>query len=535
MHTKIKKVIFFLFFVLITLFFGNFVTFAQNNLSTTTTDDLSEKKLEFVLRIMAKIKPVQISGFHGKLNLTIPSGAFDQNTKGEIIKLDENIPATSTLKRISDIYQIDFKSAKITDKLKSYTIKLSYEQSSNFYKKIYFFDKNSNLWRPLPSIENIQSKTVEAKSFFSFSRVAIFENENFMTTGYATWYSHKGGLYAASPDFPKGSKLRVVNLENNKSVIVEINDFGPDQKVYPDRVIDLDKVAYAKLSSIRGGKIKVHIEPVYVISEKIQAPIKKVISDFTINATCALAMNENSGQIVYEQNADKALPLASLTKVIAMKVFLDTKPNFQKVVTYKKQDEEYNYKYVDNKWESASLKVSDGETMTVENLIYAALVGSANNSVESLVRVSGYSRGVFIQKMNALVKEWGANNTYFLEPTGLAPQNMSSCRDYAIIAKEAFEDIMIEKVSKTAEYNFDTINLKKHHHLTNTNQLVKSANYEVIGSKTGFLNEAGNCLMTRVKSKHGDNLIAVLFGADSKANMLSQMTKLLDYGLGKIK
>lgn len=535
MQTKIKGVIFFLLFVLITLFFGNLSTFAQNNLSTTTAENLSGKRLEFVLGLMAKIKPLQISGFSGELNLTIPSGAFDQSTKGEIIKLDEDIPATSTLKRISDIYQIDFKKANITDNAKPYTIKLSYDQPSNFYKKIYFFDKNANLWRPLPSVENPQNRTVEAKSFFSFSRVAIFENQKFMTTGYATWYSHKGGLYAASPDFPKGSILQVINLENNKSVTVEVNDFGPDRAVYPDRVIDLDKIAYAKLSSIRGGKIKVHIEPIHIVGEEVKQPVKNTKTDFTINATCALAMNENSGQIVYEQNIDKAMPLASLTKIIAIKVFLDTKPNLQKVVTYKKQDEEYNYKYVDEKWESASLKVSEGETMTVENLIYAALVGSANNAVESLVRVSGYSRDVFIQKMNALVEKWGAENTYFLEPTGLSPQNVSSCRDYAIITKEAFKEKLIEKVSKTAEYDFDTINTKKHHHLKNTNNLVKATNYEVIGSKTGFLNEADHCLMTRVKSKTGNNLIAVLFGASSKASMLSEMKKLLDYGLGKIK
>ena len=108
------------------------------------------------------------------------------------------------------------------------------------------------------------------------------------------------------------------------------------------------------------------------------------------------------------------------------------------MVYYSKKDEEYNYQYV-SKWESARLKVSDNEKMTVENLIYAALVGSANNAVESLVRLSGLTRNEFIAKMNESVKNWDAVNTSFIEPTGLSPKNVSSAMDYAIIIKEAMK------------------------------------------------------------------------------------------------
>jgi D-alanyl-D-alanine carboxypeptidase (penicillin-binding protein 5/6) len=85
----------------------------------------------------------------------------------------------------------------------------------------------------------------------------------------------------------------------------------------------------------------------------------------------------------------------------------------------------YNHLYV-TPGQEARLRVKDGETMTINDLLYSALVGSANNAVESLVRVSGLSRDQFVERMNSQAKTWGATNTKFIEPSGLAPENVSS-------------------------------------------------------------------------------------------------------------
>ncbi len=78
---------------------------------------------------------------------------------------------------------------------------------------------------------------------------------------------------------------------------------------------------------------------------------------------------------------------------------------------YKYQDEEYNYNYV-NKWESARVRLDEGDKLTVNDLIYSTLVGSANNAIETLVRYSGLSRDAFIQAMNDKAKTLGAESTY---------------------------------------------------------------------------------------------------------------------------
>lgn len=84
-----------------------------------------------------------------------------------------------------------------------------------------------------------------------------------MRTGTATWYKYKGCLCAASPDVPKGTKLKVSRQDDPAtSVIVTVNDYGPDRKLFPERVIDLDKVAFAKIGNPRGGILSVTVERV---------------------------------------------------------------------------------------------------------------------------------------------------------------------------------------------------------------------------------------------------------------------------------
>jgi len=358
-------------------------------------------------------------------------------------------------------------------------------------------------------------------------------NPDILTVGSASWYKFKNGLFAASPDFAKGTVLRVYNLANGKSVDVTVNDWGPDRSLHPDRVVDLDKVAFNKIAASADGLARVRIEVLKAVMPEIKKALPQLTASLNLTASSAVIISEKSGQILWSKNADTISPLASLTKLVATKIFLDTKPKLDQVVTYKKADEAYNNRYC-SPGESARLKVKDGETMTISDLLYSALVGSANNAVESLVRVSGLSRDKFIEKMNKEVKTWGATSTHFVEPTGLSPKNVSSPFNYAIITKEVFKNPLLKKISTTGRYTFKTKNTKQAHTLTNTNQLLRANTYPIIGSKTGYLEEAGYCLMTRVAAPQ-DNLITVNFGSTSKANNFFDNEQLIRYGLRLLK
>lgn len=102
--------------------------------------------------------------------------------------------------------------------------------------------------------------TYAAKSEVTFAPVYC---SGIMRTGTASWYRYKGCLCAASPDVPKGTKLKVSRQDDpTKSVIITVNDYGPDRKIHPERVIDLDRVAFAAIGNPRGGVLNVTVEKV---------------------------------------------------------------------------------------------------------------------------------------------------------------------------------------------------------------------------------------------------------------------------------
>ena len=251
-----------------------------------------------------------------------------------------------------------------------------------------------------------------------------------------------------------------------------------------------------------------------------------------ITLKAAIIINQKNGDIIWEKDSGSVLPLASLTKIVAISTFLENGPSLDTVVTYSEKDEEYNYQYAE-KSQISRLRVKEGETMTVGDLLYSALVGSANNAVESLVRVSGLSRENFIARMNEKALNWGAKSTKFFEPTGLDPNNVSSPLDYAIISREALKNAVIAKASVLPRYTFATINTKIKHTIKNTDKIINSNVYDIVGSKTGYLDEAGFCLMTSVVE--GDKkIIVVTLGADTRAKSFSETSDLIAYGLNKL-
>lgn len=525
-----KIAIFFLLTLTLTLLAGAFV-YAQE-------DQTAEENRYYTINLDAATiaRGYTVSVFDNALKLSLTPGILNRSTGVDALELNEKIDGPWQLERISEIYQFEFKNKSAYDGEKPFYIQLAYDQPSDYYKQVYFYDKNYLAWRPLPTVDYPAESFVRSVIHLPFARLAVFVNPAALVMGKASWYKYKGGLFAASPDFPRNSRLRVFNLDNDKFVDVTVNDFGPDRKAHPDRVIDLDAVAFKRLASVGAGIINTRIQPLEIMPEngKILAIAPAgAKTGLELSVKSALAMNEQSGEILWQKNATSSRPLASLTKLVAAKVFLDTRPTLNRIVAYSAKDEEYNYQWV-NKWESARLRISDGETLTVEDLLYVSLVGSANNTVESLVRVSGIVRDEFIARMNQEVKSWGASSTSFVEPTGLSPENVSTALDYAIITKEVYANPIIQKASTMARYEFSTINTKKAHTIKNTDKLLSVSKLPIIGSKTGYLDEAQYCLMLRADGGSSGNVIVVTMGAESKDKSFAETEDLLRYGLKKI-
>lgn len=168
-----------------------------------------------------------------------------------------NLPPGQQL--ISDIYEFNILDKVSFNRDQPLILELAYNQEevlANNLKKLYFWNGTKKEWQPLPS-QSLNSRSyVRSLIHLPYARLAIFANSNILEVGQASWYGYRGCDCAASPDYPKDSLLRVINLANDKSVIVKVNDYGPDRSLYPERVIDLDKVAFQRLAPVRQGIIK---------------------------------------------------------------------------------------------------------------------------------------------------------------------------------------------------------------------------------------------------------------------------------------
>lgn len=470
-------------------------------------------------------KDLSFSAFNDELQVGFPKGRFLKPTVITLSKIPEVNTLPQGLTMIGQMYQIDVPADSFVKGKYYISIKSS---TSNAYKQVYFYDKNLG-WRPLETNENFAKGVISTAATFPFLRFAVFEDSKKLMKGDASWYKYKNGLFAASPDFPAGTKLRVINLDNKKFVDVTVNDYGPDRSVHPERVIDLDAVAFKRLAPLGQGTVKVAVEKINT-DKPLPTPTPSVppvaTNSSPIQAKAALVLNSADKQVIWSKAENTQVPLASLTKLVAVKVFLDTNPDLKKVVAYSVKDEEMNALYV-HPSESARLKLQDNDQVTIKDLVYSSLIGSTNNTVESLVRVSGLSRTEFIKRMNQTVKGWGTTQTAFVEPTGLSPKNVTTPQEYAIIARQVFLDPVIANVSVIPEHTVTTINTKKSHTFKNTNLLAREKNSPILGSKTGYLTEAGYCLATKWPTTKDKNIIVVLFGAPSRQASVDDTKKLV--------
>lgn len=464
-------------------------------------------------------RDLSLAAFDNQLQLGIPAGQLIAPAIIEITRTDELITPPNNLLQVGSIYQINIPVESFNNGGVYYLSLKSSE--SNYYKQVYWFDNTKNNWQPLETNENFNKKLISVTLKSPVIRLAVFENKTTLVKGKASWYRYKSGLFTASPDFPVGTKLRVINLDNKKSVDVVVNDHGPDRSKLPNRTVDLDAVAFARLAPLGQGTINVAVEklssnssPIIVVP--IVPAVKPAGGDkITVSAKTAVAFNSADKKIIWSKNENAVIPLASLTKLVAVKVFLETKPDLKKVVAYSVKDEQENNKYVPAS-QSARLKLKDGDKVTIKDLVYSSLIGSTNNTVESLVRLSGLKRDAFITKMNKRVKDWGTTNTKFIEPTGLSVKNVTTARDYVIIAREAFLDSTISNATSQTSYSLVTINSKTKFSFKNTNLLAQPKNSGILGSKTGYLDEAGYCLATKWPSAKNKNIIVVTFGSPSR-------------------
>jgi len=264
------------------------------------------------------------------------------------------------------------------------------------------------------------------------------------------------------------------------------------------------------------------------VSFQIYRPLPPLKNSFSnsptleITAHSGIVIDKMSGEILWQKNPEDVSSIASLTKLMTAIVFLETGPDFEKEYVMTKEDE---VGITDSR-----LQVKTGEKLKVKDLFYSSLVGSANNATLALVHSTGLPEEVFIIRMNEKVHQFGLAHTYFLDVTGLAPENKSNTLEYSRIANYAFQNSKIREAANLPEYTFETIDRKVKHVIKNTNQLLIDPDLHFIGAKTGYLEEAGYTFACEAE-ENGHEIMIVLFGSESDCNRFREAKALFTWTL----
>ena len=250
--------------------------------------------------------------------------------------------------------------------------------------------------------------------------------------------------------------------------------------------------------------------------------------DFSPNGKSAILVDNLSGKVLYEKNADEKLAPASMTKLASMLMVMEAIDNgnlkFEDKVTISEEAANMG---------GSQVFLQAGEVYTVYDLLKSVAIASGNDAVVALAEKIGGSQSGFIDMLNKRLKEIGATNTNFVNAHGLdAEGHYSTARDMSIIARELLKHPKILEFTSIYEEYLEK-NDGSRIWLVNTNKLVRF--YDgVDGLKTGFTKTAGYCL-TATASKNNFRLISVVMGEDTSENRSSDTVKMLNYGFNTFK
>ncbi|MBS1154954.1 MAG: peptidase [Proteobacteria bacterium] len=210
-----------------------------------------------------------------------------------------------------------------------------------------------------------------------------------------------------------------------------------------------------------------------------------------VQSAGALVINQLTGEVIYEKNADSITPIASITKLMTAMVVLDAKLPLNELISISEED-------VD-KLKGTGSRLSPGLTLTRGEMLLLALMSSENRAASALSRHYPGGREAFVQAMNNKAASLGMHRSRFLDSSGLNPNNVSTARELALMVKAARDYPEIHQFSTSSEYSLTSSRNGRTLAFHNTNPLVKNDSWEIGLSKTGYINEAGHCIVMQAK------------------------------------
>ena len=228
-----------------------------------------------------------------------------------------------------------------------------------------------------------------------------------------------------------------------------------------------------------------------------------------LKSSVALVIDQDTREVLFSKNEHAVLPIASLTKLMTGVIVSGAKLPMDEIITITQDD-------VDTEKHSGS-RIKPGTSLTRGELLHLALMSSENRAAHALGRTFPGGMTTFVGLMNTKAKLLGMKDTSYAEPTGLSSRNQSSAQDLATLVNAAHGDPLLRELTTSTGYQVAVGSRTLQYN--NTNRLVKNPEWDIGLQKTGFISEAGQCLVMQTKIA-GRKLIMVFLDSAGKLSRI---------------
>lgn len=229
-----------------------------------------------------------------------------------------------------------------------------------------------------------------------------------------------------------------------------------------------------------------------------------------LKSSVALVVDQDSSEVLLAKNSNAVLPIASLTKLMTALVVVEAQQPLDEMLTITNDDIDFA--------RGSHSRLFVGAQLSRGEMLQLALMSSENRAANALGRHFPGGLPAFVASMNRKARELGMRDTRYVEPTGLSSDNQSSAGDLAALVRHAYRHALIRELSTTAES--EVMLGDRSVQFRNTNGLVRSPEWEIGLQKTGYITEAGRCLVMQARMA-GRRLIMVFLDSAGKYSRLA--------------
>ncbi len=233
-----------------------------------------------------------------------------------------------------------------------------------------------------------------------------------------------------------------------------------------------------------------------------EAPIAFRNSGLNLRSSSAMVVDQKTGQTLFGKNADARMPIASITKLMTAMVVLDAQLPLDEKIAISSEDTD--------SLKGTHSRIKVGTTLSRQLALQLALMSSENRAAAALGRAYPGGFSAFVAAMNRKAESLGMLHTHFVDSTGLNSNNTSTAQDLVKMVNAAYAYPLIREMTTTGFYDVAMRGGPRRVQFKNTNMLVRNKIWEIGLSKTGFINEAGHCLVMQVNIANKPMVIVLL-------------------------